>query len=79
MADEQIDVQQLIYYVFRDWREIIFDAKWLFLVAFYPLYFPFLATGSAGARGNGLLAVQDGWQEAFCFRLPRRRLMRWLL
>lgn len=48
----------------------------LFLVAFYPLYFPFLATGSAGDGSNGLLAVQDGWQEAFCFRVPRRGLMR---
>lgn len=50
-----------------------------FLVAFYPLYFPFCATGSAQAGGNGPLAVQDGWQEVFCFRLPRRGLMRWLL
>lgn len=50
-----------------------------FLCCLLSLIFPFPsmlaatlrahATGSAWARGNGLLAIQDWWQEGFCFRL----------
>lgn len=41
MADKQIDVQQPIY-MFKGWREIIFDAKWGFFGCLLSLVLPFL-------------------------------------